>query len=96
MPVSGRLQVNDLATILSACTAGLGLAQVSELGLGDLLGKRIVAVLPQWSDERFPLYLYYPSRRLAPAKLRAFSEFVQASAAAVRGAHPGPRSGDGH
>jgi DNA-binding transcriptional LysR family regulator len=89
VPVTGRLQINDLATILSACTAGLGLAQVSELGLGDLLGKRIVAVLPQWSDERFPLYLYYPSRRLAPAKLRAFSEFVQASAAALRGPRPG-------
>ncbi len=83
VPVTGRLQINDLATILSACTAGLGLAQVSELGLGDLLEKRLVGVLPEWSDERFPLYLFDPSRRLAPAKLRAFSEFVQASASSV-------------
>jgi DNA-binding transcriptional LysR family regulator len=88
VPATGRLLVNDPGTLLSACLAGLGFAQLIEIYLGGLLGKRLVAVFPEWSDERFPLYLIYPSRRLAPAKLRAFSDFVQASAAAadVKGA----------
>lgn len=83
VPATGRLLVNDPGTLLSACLAGLGFAQMIEIYLGELLGKRLVAVLPDWTDERFPLYLIYPSRRLAPAKLRAFSEFVQASAEAA-------------
>jgi DNA-binding transcriptional LysR family regulator len=79
VPVTGRLVVNDLGTLLAACAAGLGFAQVMELGLEDLLGGQLVNVFPEWSDERFPLYLFYPSRRLPPAKLRAFIEMVEAA-----------------
>src|SRR5262249_29837571 len=79
VPFTGHLMVNDPGTLLSACLAGLGFAQMMEIYLGDLLPRRLISVLPEWSDERFPLYLIYPSRRFAPAKLRAFSEFVQAS-----------------
>jgi hypothetical protein len=32
VPVTGRLIVNDLATKLSACAAGLGITQTMELG----------------------------------------------------------------
>jgi DNA-binding transcriptional LysR family regulator len=43
---------------------------------GDLKEGRLVEIFPEWPDERFPLYALYPSRRLAPAKLRAFLDFV--------------------
>jgi DNA-binding transcriptional LysR family regulator len=37
----------------------------------------LVQILPEWSNERYPLYAYHPSRHLPPAKVRAFLDFVQ-------------------
>jgi DNA-binding transcriptional LysR family regulator len=37
----------------------------------------LVQILPDWSDERFPLFAYHPSRHLPPAKVRAFLDFVR-------------------
>jgi DNA-binding transcriptional LysR family regulator len=79
----GRLVLNDLATKLAICAAGHGIAQSIELGLGPLLRSgALVQILPDWSDERWPLYAYYPSRHLPAAKVRAFLDFVLASIAA--------------
>src|SRR3984885_409008 len=78
--VTGRLVMNDLATKLTACAAGLGIAQTIEFGLDSLLASgELVQVLADWAEERFPLYAYHPSRHLPPAKVRAFLEFVVAS-----------------
>ena len=80
--VGGRLVVNDLATKLNACTAGHGISQSLALGLDPLLGcGELVQILSDWADERFPLYAYYPSRHLPPAKVRAFVDFVVESVA---------------
>jgi DNA-binding transcriptional LysR family regulator len=78
--VSGRLVVNDLATKLNACAAGHGISQSLALGLDPLLEcGELVQILSDWAEERFPLYAYFPSRHLPPAKVRAFLEFVLAS-----------------
>ncbi len=37
---------------------------------------QLVRLLPGWYSDAGPLSLYYPSRRLLPAKTRAFAEFV--------------------
>jgi DNA-binding transcriptional LysR family regulator len=74
---SGRLVLNDLATKLAACAGGNGIAQTIELGLAPLLASgALVQVLPDWAEERFPLYAYYPSRHLPPSKVRAFLDFI--------------------
>ena len=78
--VNGRLTVNDSATQLAACIAGHGIAQPLELELKTLGKHELVALFPAWSDERFPLYVYYPSRHQPPAKVRALVEFVVANA----------------
>jgi len=73
----GRLVVNDVGTMLSACLAGYGIAQMMSLGIGDLLAKgKLVELFPDWPDERFPLYVLYPSRKHLPAKTRAFVDFL--------------------
>ena len=36
----------------------------------------LINLFPDWSDERFPLYVYYPSRNYLPAKVRKFIDFV--------------------
>lgn len=82
IPVDGRVVMDDPSAALAACEAGQGLFQSFELGLAQWLASgKLVQVLPEWSDERFPLYAYYPSRRQAPAKLRAFLEFIHLIAA---------------
>ncbi len=78
--VSGRLVLNDLAAKLAASVAGLGVAQSFALGLDPLLESgALVQILPDWAEERFPLYLYYPSRHLPPVKVRAFIDFLASS-----------------
>jgi DNA-binding transcriptional LysR family regulator len=77
--VKGRLLVSDSGTLLSACEAGAGIAQILEIGCGQLLRSgRLIELFPGWSDERFPLYAIYPSRLHRAAKVRAFIDFVVA------------------
>jgi DNA-binding transcriptional LysR family regulator len=79
---SGRVVLNDLATKLAACAGGNGIAQTIELGVGPMLARgELVQILPDWAEERFPLYAYHPSRHLPPAKVRAFLDFVVESVA---------------
>ena len=73
----GALTVNDAGTLQSVCEAGYGIAQMFALPQDPLLaGKRLVTLFPDWSDERFPLYAYHPSRHHVPAKTRAMLDFV--------------------
>jgi DNA-binding transcriptional LysR family regulator len=82
---AGRVVMDDPSAALAACEAGLGLFQSFDLGLAPRFASgRLVQVLADWSDERFPLYAYYPSRRQAPAKVRVFLEFVSAICADPR------------
>ncbi len=77
VPVRGRIVTDDPSVALAACEAGQGLFQSLALGLEPWLASgRLVQVLGEWSDEVFPLYAYYPSRRHVPAKTRAFLDFV--------------------
>jgi DNA-binding transcriptional LysR family regulator len=74
--VKGRLLVSDSGTLLGACEAGAGIAQMLELGCKHLLESgRLIELFPEWSEERFPLYAIYPSRLHRAAKVRAFIEF---------------------
>ena len=75
--VKGRLMTSDSGTLLGACEAGYGIAQIIEIGCGHLLRSgRLVELFPGWSDERFPLYAIFPSRLHRAAKVRAFIDFV--------------------
>lgn len=75
----GRLLLNDAGTLLSACLAGYGVAQIMLLGSEALLEQgQLVELFADWPEERFPLYALYPSRQHPPAKTRAFIDFVTA------------------
>ena len=76
--VAGRLVMDDPSAAVAACVAGQGVLQILEMGLGPwLTSGQLVQVLPDWAEERYPLYAYHPSRHLPPAKVRAFLDFVQ-------------------
>ncbi|MGY2288429.1 LysR family transcriptional regulator [Pseudomonas sp. SDO528_S397] len=73
----GALTLNETGTLFSACLAGLGIGQLFEMGAEQYIAANaLVPVFPEWSDLRFPLYAYYPSRHHVPAKTRALLEFV--------------------
>ncbi|MEF0940071.1 LysR family transcriptional regulator [Rhizobium sp. BR 362] len=72
----GRILVNDAGTTLGTCLAGLGIAQVFTLGITDFLDRgELVDLFPDWKDELYPLYAFYPFRHHVPAKVRAFIDF---------------------
>ena len=79
---AGRLMMDDPSAAIAACIAGQGVFQSLATGLKSMLSKgELVQILSRWSDERYPLYVYHPSRHLPPAKVRAFLDFVQEIAA---------------
>jgi DNA-binding transcriptional LysR family regulator len=74
---TGRLLLTDAQTLVAACVAGAGIAQLLAIAIQDHIDRGdLIELFPDWPDERFPLYALYPSRHLPPAKLRAFIDFV--------------------
>jgi len=81
--VRGRLTTDDPSTAIAACAAGHGIFQSLALGLDPWLRRgELVQILPEWSGELYPLHAYLPSRRLPPAKVRVFLDFIIESVAA--------------
>jgi DNA-binding transcriptional LysR family regulator len=75
---TGPLLVTDVGTMLGACIAGAGVAQVMALGVQDALRDgRLVELFPDWPGETFPLYALHPSRHHPPAKVREFIDFCR-------------------
>jgi DNA-binding transcriptional LysR family regulator len=73
----GRLTVNDVGTLHSACIAGQGIAQILALGAESLLASgKLIELFPDWGDEVYPLHALYPSRHHPPAKVRAFLDLI--------------------
>jgi DNA-binding transcriptional LysR family regulator len=82
------ITLTDVGTMLEACLAGYGIAQVMGFGIADLLEKgRLVELFPDWHDEMFPLHAYRPSRQLPPAKVIAFLDFVDSIIRESAGVH---------
>ena len=79
LPVTGRLLVNDAYTYREACLAGLGVAQLLHVGIDSFLKTgKLVELFPDWADECYPLWAYYPSRQFMPAKVQALLTFLEA------------------
>ena len=73
---SGRLTLTDADTMVGACVAGAGVAQVLALGVEHLIAKGVlIELFPEWPGETFPLHAIRPSRRLPPAAVEAFLDF---------------------
>ena len=82
--VSSRLVLDDPSVAVTACVAGQGIFQSLAIGLAPLLARGdLVPILPEWSQELYPLYAYHPSPHLPPAKVRAFLDFIQEIAAGL-------------
>jgi DNA-binding transcriptional LysR family regulator len=81
LDVPGTLTLDESDLMLQAALAGQGLAYLTDDAVAEhVAAGRLIPVLADWSPAYPGLCLYYPSRRNAPAKLRAFIELVRARA----------------
>lgn len=75
--VSGRLTVNDAGSLLRACLGGQGVCQHLEICAQPHLAEgRLIRILPEWSEETFPVHVYHHDLRFAPKRVRTFLAFV--------------------
>ena len=77
--LGGNLTTSDSLFSIEAALDGIALAYTFEqLALPHLQDKTLVRVLSSFSPTFPGFYLYYPSRRQQPSKLKAFVEYVMA------------------
>ncbi len=77
IPCRTRAVMSDPEAIAEAARLGLGVALLPMPFAFELIARgELLRLLPGWYSEAGPLSLYYPSRRLLPAKTRAFADFV--------------------
>ena len=76
--VRGRARFNAAEGIRAAVLADMGLAVTTDWMFADkLLDGSVRRVLPEWNLPSIDLWVVYPSGRMASAKARAFTSFVQ-------------------
>ncbi len=79
--VPGPLVLDEMSLMHEAVLAGVGLLLIAEQTVADdLAAGRLIQVLDDWTPAYPGLSLYYPGRRHAPAKLRAFIDLVREKA----------------
>jgi DNA-binding transcriptional LysR family regulator len=79
--IGGNLTIGDSLYSTEAALDGVGLAYTFErLSLPHLRAKRLKRVLNAFSPAFPGFYLYYPSRRQQPSKLKAFVDYALAHA----------------
>lgn len=77
VPCRPRLVLSDPEAIAQATCLGLGVALVPmPFAFAHIESGALVRLLPGWYGDAGPLSLYYPNRRLLPAKTRVFVDFV--------------------
>ncbi|AWY44102.1 LysR family transcriptional regulator [Pseudomonas putida] len=69
--------LDDPEAIARAAASGMGIAMLPLPHALPLLERgELVRVLPEWYADASPLTIYYTSRKLLPAKVRAFVEYI--------------------
>jgi DNA-binding transcriptional LysR family regulator len=77
VPCRPRIVFSDPEAIAEAAVLGLGVALLPMPFAVDLIHTgALLRLLPGWYSDAGPVSVYYPSRRLVPAKTRAFTDFL--------------------
>jgi DNA-binding transcriptional LysR family regulator len=77
--IGGSLTISDSMFSVEAALEGIGLAYTfDQLSLPHVRAKRLKQVLSDFSPTFPGFYLYYPSRRQQPSKLKAFVDYALA------------------
>ncbi|MEO0825492.1 MAG: LysR substrate-binding domain-containing protein [Cyanobacteria bacterium J06635_15] len=85
-----QLASNDVAPILHAMLAGLGIGLLPEVLCQTVLSQqRLLPVLPNWASRPVNINALYPSRKHLPRKVQVFLEFLKT---AIKKNDPSPKS----
>jgi DNA-binding transcriptional LysR family regulator len=77
-PMAGALTVNDSESYLAAALAGLGIIQLPEQGVAELLARgELVALLPEWQAPPLPIHVLYGHRRQLAPRVQAFIQWLE-------------------
>ncbi len=75
--VNGQMMVTDTGGLLAACLSGHGIGQPLEIYTRPFIADgRLVQLLPEWAEEKFPLYIYHHAPQMMSAKVRSFLDYV--------------------
>ncbi|MFT3954304.1 MAG: substrate binding domain-containing protein [Piscinibacter sp.] len=75
--VTGNRRADDGGLVREWALQGLGVAYKSRLDvLADLRAGRLVALLPQWTREPFPLHAVLPGNRHVPLRVRRLVDWL--------------------
>ena len=86
VPVDAALSCDDGAIVHDWALAGAGIAYKSALDVRDhLRAGRLVALLPDWTGQRYVLSAVLPSNRFVPARVRALVDHLAACFQALTG-----------
>jgi LysR family transcriptional regulator, regulator for bpeEF and oprC len=72
-----RVSVHTVETYIASAIVGLGLIQVPEFDVKDLIKEgKLVAVMPSWRPAALPVHALYPHRKHLSSRVRVFLEWV--------------------
>jgi DNA-binding transcriptional LysR family regulator len=76
-PCKPRLIFSDPEAMAHAARLGLGVALLPmPFAFASIQSGELVRLLPGWYSDAGPISLYYPSRRMLPAKTRVFVDYI--------------------
>ena len=80
LDVGGPITLDEASLARTTVLEGIGLGFFMEQDVRtDIEAGRLIRVLEDWTPPFAGLCLYYPGRRLVPAPLRAFIDFIRTS-----------------
>jgi DNA-binding transcriptional LysR family regulator len=80
--VTGTLEVDDIPSIHQAVAAGIGIGVISLFSSSRMEG--LVRILPSYLCGDLPISLVSPSKRLEPARVVLFRDFLAAKLSSLR------------
>ena len=77
VPCKPRLIFSDPEAMAQAARLGLGVALLPmPFAFASIQSGELVRLLPGWYSDAGPISLYYPSRKMLPAKTRVFVDYI--------------------
>ncbi|WP_222864033.1 LysR family transcriptional regulator [Pigmentiphaga aceris] len=84
LPVTPRLRLGDLESVLAAMRAGHGFAQLPTwLVATELANGELVAALPQQAADKLPIHAIWPASRAMSARLRVTIDALRVDAGSL-------------
>jgi DNA-binding transcriptional LysR family regulator len=77
--VTPRIVANSQVALQGGCLAGMGIASLASLDVGELIASgQLVRVLPEWTNRAFDIWALTPQRGAQPSKVKIAIAELQA------------------